>query len=211
MSLELMGNTPEEPVMCDLCGERLGSSDDCELCRAVNRADKAESDLATLRTVLAHRLRILGSRPVYEDGKKENGISVEFLMAVTLLSGIKGILHPHEVEPLAVAEAERALLSHDNARYLYSVQPGCNCLHSDKPLPAIHDASCPFRQRYARFTGVPKSQPDADVAWVDGLAVNAAVWSRIKDGLPPDHTEEEFRTYSAVAFAKEQAQKRAAA
>ena len=45
---------------------------------------------------------------------------------------------------------------------------------------------------------------------VDGVVTSADVWCRIKDGVPPDYTEEEFRTYSAIAFAREQ-QRRAAA
>lgn len=38
-----------------------------------------------------------------------------------------------------------------------------------------------------------------------GVTMPAAVWERIKDGVPPDYTEEEFRAYSAIGLAREQA------
>jgi hypothetical protein len=38
-----------------------------------------------------------------------------------------------------------------------------------------------------------------------GVTMPAAVWERIKDGIPSDYTEEEFRAYSAIQLAREQA------
>lgn len=150
MSWEVWG-TPEdpEPVMCELCGNELGSSCDCQCCNEASRADKVFSELASLKVTLAHRLRILKSRSIYEDGKKENGVSVELLQAMTLLFGIPGVLHPHEVDPRFVAEAQKALLVFENMRYRYSYQPGCNCLHDNKPHPSIHAETCPYRINYS--------------------------------------------------------------
>lgn len=149
MNMEVWGYPQEqEPNPCNLCDEEMGSTSDCRLCQEFNRANKAEYELSRFQTTLAHRLRILRSRDVYEGRQKENGISVQFLMAVNLLCGIKGILYPHESEPAMLAEAERALLTNENARYMYSEQPGCNCLHSDKPHPAIHAEDCPYRIQY---------------------------------------------------------------
>lgn len=150
MSWEAWG-TPDdpEPVICAMCDNDLGSTVGCKLCEATSRADKAESEFYRLKLTLAHRLRIMRSRKVYEDGKKENGISVEMLMAQTLLFGIPGVLLPHETSPLMVAEAEKALLTFENGRYMYSDQPGCNCLHDNKPHPAIHAESCPYRINFS--------------------------------------------------------------
>lgn len=150
MSREAWGDPPDqEPNLCDLCNEEMGSTTDCKLCQEFDRANEAEHELSRLKMTLAHRLRILRSRDIYEDRKKENGISVQFLMAVNLLCGIKGILYPHESDPAMLAEAERALLTNANSRYLYSAQPGCNCVHNDKPHPAIHAADCPYKLRYS--------------------------------------------------------------
>jgi hypothetical protein len=158
MSWEAWGTPPDpEPNPCELCGEELGSVAGCKLCEESTRADKAELELYRLKATLAHRLRILRSRKVYEDGKKENGVSVEFLTAITLLSGIPGVLEPHEVAPRVLAEAEQALLTYENARYRYSVQPGCNCLHDNKPHPAVHAGTCPYRARYGAAYGLRES------------------------------------------------------
>lgn len=40
---------------------------------------------------------------------------------------------------------------------------------------------------------------------IHGVKMRAEVFDRIKGGVPPDYTEEEFRAYSAVALAKERA------
>lgn len=155
MSREVWGDPPDpEPNPCDLCEEEMGSTTGCKLCDEFNRANKAEYELSRLKTTLAHRLRILRSRDVYEGRKKENGISVEFLMAVNLLCGIKGVLYPHEIHPGVLAEAEQALLTRENARYLYSVQTGCNCLHDDKPHPIVHAETCPYRIQYGAAYGL---------------------------------------------------------
>lgn len=152
MNMEVWGDPQEgwewEPNPCELCDEEMGSTADCNLCREFNRADRAEYELYRLRSTLAHRLRILRTRDIYKGGNPKNGVSVELIMAMNLLLGIKGVLYPHEFERSWVAEAERALLTNENARYKYPVQPGCNCLHSDKPHPAIHAESCPYRIQY---------------------------------------------------------------
>jgi hypothetical protein len=155
MSWEAWG-TPEdpEPIMCELCDNELGSSTDCQCCKEASRAAKAQSELSSLKGTLAHRLRIMRSRKVYEDGEMAKGISVEMLMAQTLLAGIPGILFPHEVDARFVAEAEKALLTFDNAHCMYSTQPGCNCLHDNKPHPVIHAESCPYRINYSAAWGL---------------------------------------------------------
>lgn len=116
MSREVWGDPPDpEPDPCELCGEEIGYTKDCRLCTEFVRAETAENELSSLRTTLAHRLRILKSRPFYEDAKKENGVGLEFLMGVTLVSSIKGVLYPHENHPDLVEEAERTLLTSENA------------------------------------------------------------------------------------------------
>lgn len=161
MSLEVWG-TPEypEPVMCDLCDNELGSSKNCQCCKEASRADKVQLELVMLKTTLPHRLRILKTRTIYEGGKKENGVSVQLLQAMTLLFGIEGVLYPHEIEPHLLAEAEKALLVFENMQHMYSHQPGCNCLHDNKPHPSIHAETCPYRIRYSAAYGVapPKDQ-----------------------------------------------------
>lgn len=149
MSREVWGDPPDpEPNPCDLCNAELGSTADCKLCQEFDRANNAEHELSRLKMTLAHRLRILRSRDVYENRKKENGVSVQLLMAIDLLCGIKGVLYPHESDPAMLAEAERALLTNENARYMYSKQPGCNCPYSDKPYPDLHATDCPYKLRY---------------------------------------------------------------
>jgi hypothetical protein len=122
--------------------------------------------LMQLRQTLRHRFRILKTRNIYEGAKKENGVSVELLQAMSLLFGIKGVLHPHEYEPVLVAEAEKALLTFENGRHLYSDQPGCNCHYRDKPHPAIHADTCPYRIRFAAAWGM-KDAPGVAPAAAD--------------------------------------------
>lgn len=155
MSWEVWGTPPDpEPVMCNLCENELGSSSDCQCCKEATRADKAELELMTLRQTLRHRLRILKSRNIYEGAKKENGVSVELLQAITLLCGTPSVLYPHETDPRFVAEAEKALLTFENGRHIYSDQPGCNCHYPDKPHPSIHADTCPYRLRFAAAWGL---------------------------------------------------------
>jgi hypothetical protein len=176
MSWEAWGDPPEDdPIICGMCDNPLGSSTDCQCCQEASRASKLQSELSSLKVTLAHRLRIMRSRKVYEDGKKENGISVEMLMAMSLLSGIPGILWPHEVEPRSLAEAEKALLTFENAHCMYSRQPGCNCLHDNKPHPAIHAESCPYRIRFASAYGMNSTAASG----VQGTSVKAS------DGTQP--------------------------
>ena len=155
MSWEAWGTPPDpEPNPCELCDEELGSSVGCKLCEEFNRANKAERDLMQLRHTLAHRIRILRTRNVYEGAKKENGVSVELLQAITLIAGIPGVLYPHEVESRLLAEAEKALLTMENAGHIYSTQPGCNCHYPEKPHPVIHADTCPYRIRFAAAWGL---------------------------------------------------------
>lgn len=158
MSYEVWGDPPDEhPIACQLCDNPLGSSTDCQCCQQADRASNAELELMQLRQTLRHRLRILKTRNVYEGAKKGNGVSVELLQAMTLLFGIKGVLHPHEVEPAMVAEAETALLTWENGKHIYSDQPGCNCHYHDKPHPSIHAETCPYRIRFAAAWGMKGS------------------------------------------------------
>jgi hypothetical protein len=167
MSWEVWGDPPDpQSNPCELCEEELGSSVGCKLCDEFNRANKAELELMQLRQTLRHRFRILKTRNIYEGAKKENGVSVELLQAMSLLFGIKGVLHPHEYEPVLVAEAEKALLTFENGRHLYSDQPGCNCHYRDKPHPAIHADTCPYRIRFAAAWGM-KDAPGVAPAAAD--------------------------------------------
>jgi hypothetical protein len=161
MSYEVWGDPPDEqPAICQLCDNPLGSSTDCQCCVEAARASKAELELMQLRQTLRHRLRILKTRNIYEGAKKDNGVSVELLRAMSLLFGIKDVLYPHEFEPALVAEAEKALLTFEHAQYLYSDQPGCNCNYPDKPHPSIHADTCPYRVRFAAAWGLKAGAPE---------------------------------------------------
>jgi hypothetical protein len=123
MSWEAWG-TPDdpEPNPCEMCENEIGSSSDCKLCLEHSRAEKAGSALNNLVISLRHRVRILRSRSVYEQGKKDNGVSVELLQAITLLAATPG-LEMEGLDPRFVVEAQKALLTLENAQYLYAARP----------------------------------------------------------------------------------------
>lgn len=137
MSYEAWGEPPDpEPDPCEWCeAEFIGSSADCRLCKEFARAEENSLELVKLRGIVRHRLRILRTRSVYEGGKLENGVSVELLMAMTLLQGVPG-LDLEDVNPVALAEAEKALLTIANGQYIY----GPSRTEREASLPSDQDA-----------------------------------------------------------------------
>lgn len=114
-------------------------------------------------------IKDLRKEPVYERGRKENGISTRFLARVTLLEAEAGIRDPGD--PF-VKEAE-AMLADDRtvAGWRYDLREK---LREHGPYPGMADA---FEVRH----GVPFDHP----GWRDEAATWAAAWKAALVRHPP--------------------------